>query len=504
MSQPTQSNSPAVAYGKLRSNALRAGVAALGITGVLAAGALLNGTSAVQADPVRVEAAAPVSFADVVERVQPAVVSVKVRGKTRQVSQRGERGIPREFRDLPENHPFRRFYDRRQGGNGGERAQPRQSQSQGSGFFISEDGLLVTNEHVVNGGEEFTIVLSDGSELDAELIGADKRTDLAVLKVNEDREFTYVKFADAASRVGEWVVAVGNPFGLGGTVTAGIVSANGRDIGSGPYDDFIQIDAPVNRGNSGGPAFNMNGEVIGVNAAIFSPSGGNVGIAFAIPASTAKIVVADLQDDGAVERGWLGVQIQPVTEEIADSLGLDMASGALVTQPQDNSPAGKAGIRAGDTILSVDGTEVEGPKELARLIAGYAPDAKANLTIWRNGKQMDVAVTLGSLTESDRRADVAPADDTMMKPASVDGLGLTLQAGENGVTISEVDPDSPAAGKGLGRGDIILNVDGEPVETVKDVAAKVASVKEDGRKAVLMQVQSEQGVRFVAVPFAKA
>lgn len=504
MSQSKHTQSPAEAHSKLRTNALRAGVAALGITGVLATGALLNGTSTVQADPVRVEAAAPVNFADVVERVQPAVVSVKVRGKTRQVSQRSERGLPREFRDLPENHPFRRFFDRRQGGDGNDRARPRQAQSQGSGFFISEDGLLVTNEHVVSGGEEFTIVLNDGTELDAELIGADRRTDLAVLKVSEDRDFTYVKFADAPSRVGEWVVAVGNPFGLGGTVTAGIVSANGRDIGAGPYDDFIQIDAPVNRGNSGGPAFNMNGEVIGVNAAIFSPSGGNVGIAFAIPASTAKIVVADLQDDGAVERGWLGVQIQPVTEEIADSLGLEMASGALVTQPQDNSPAGKAGIRAGDTILSVDGTEVEGPKELARLIAGYAPDATANLTIWRNGKEMDVSVTLGSLTESDRRADAGSTSDTMVKPASVDDLGLTLQSNENGVVISKVDPNSPAAEKGLGRGDVILNVDGDPVETVKDVAAKVASVKEDGRKAVLMQVQSEQGVRFVAVPFAKA
>ncbi len=297
-------------------------------------------------------------------------------------------------------------------------------------------------------------------------------------------------------------MTVGNPFGLGGTVTAGIVSANGRDIGAGPYDDFIQIDAAVNRGNSGGPAFNMPGEVIGVNTAIFSPSGGNVGIAFAIPASTAKVVIADLQDDGSVERGWLGVQIQPVTDEIAESLGLELAEGALVTQPQDDSPAGKAGIRAGDTILAVDGTRIEGPKDLARLIASYAPNANASLTIWRNGEEQDIDVKLGSLNELDRRASTEPG--SMVQPASATTLGLTLESAENGVVIAGVDADSPAAEKGLVRGDVILNVDGEPVASIDDVTSKVAMVKKDGRKAVLMQVQSERGVRFVAVPFAKA
>ncbi|MEH6727924.1 MAG: trypsin-like peptidase domain-containing protein, partial [Hyphomicrobiales bacterium] len=267
--------------GWVRKHALRAGVAALGLSGVLATGALFNGITPVLAEPVRVESASPLNFADVVEQVQPAVVSVKVRGKLQQASSSQGRDLPRQFRDLPDDHPMRRFFERRFGDEGNERTAPRRTQSQGSGFFISEDGLLVTNEHVVNGADEFTIVLSDGTELEAELVGADSRTDLALLKVTADRDFTYVTFADEPSRVGEWVVAVGNPFGLGGTVTAGIVSANGRDIGAGPYDDFIQIDAPVNRGNSGGPAFNMRGEVIGVNAAIFSPSGGNVGIAFA-------------------------------------------------------------------------------------------------------------------------------------------------------------------------------------------------------------------------------
>lgn len=488
--------------GWLRKHGLRAGVAALGVSGVLATGAVFNTTSPVLADPVRVESASPLNFADVVEQVQPAVVSVKVRGKLRRASSRQGSEMPREFRDLPEDHPMRRFFERRFGDQGNDRSAPRRSQGQGSGFFIAEDGLLVTNEHVINGGEEFTVVMDDGTEYEAELVGADRRTDLALLKVNADRDFTYVAFADEPSRVGEWVVAVGNPFGLGGTVTAGIVSANGRDIGSGPYDDFIQIDAPVNRGNSGGPAFNMRGEVIGVNAAIFSPSGGNVGIAFAIPASTATVVIADLQDDGMVERGWLGVQIQPVTEEIADSLGLDMASGALVTRPQDDSPAGEAGIRAGDTILAVDDTVVESPKDLAKLIASYAPDAEAKLTIWRNGEEQDITVKLGSLNDLDRRADAGA--DNMVKPASVETLGLTLESSENGVLISDVEAESPAAEKGLVRGDVILNVNGAPVATIEDVTTGVEQVKQDGRKAVLMQVQSERGVRFVAVPFAKA
>ncbi|MCR9237668.1 MAG: Do family serine endopeptidase [Alphaproteobacteria bacterium] len=488
--------------GWLRKHGLRAGVAALGVSGVLATGAVFNTTSPVLADPVRVESASPLNFADVVEQVQPAVVSVKVRGKLQRASSRQGSEMPREFRDLPEDHPMRRFFERRFGDQGNDRSAPRRSQGQGSGFFIAKDGLLVTNEHVINGGEEFTVVMDDGTEYEAELVGADSRTDLALLKVNADRDFTYVAFADEPSRVGEWVVAVGNPFGLGGTVTAGIVSANGRDIGSGPYDDFIQIDAPVNRGNSGGPAFNMRGEVIGVNAAIFSPSGGNVGIAFAIPASTATVVIADLQDDGMVERGWLGVQIQPVTEEIADSLGLDMASGALVTRPQDDSPAGEAGIRAGDTILAVDDTVVESPKDLAKLIASYAPDAEAKLTIWRNGEEQDITVKLGSLNDLDRRADAGA--DNMVKPASVETLGLTLESSENGVLISDVEAESPAAEKGLVRGDVILNVNGAPVATIEDVTTGVEQVKQDGRKAVLMQVQSERGVRFVAVPFAKA
>jgi serine protease Do len=286
------------------------------------------------------------SFADVVERVQPAVVSVLVRSSNR--PQEMSEMMP-DFRDLPEDHPFRRFFrefEDRFGGNRSERPQPRgrAPMAQGSGFFISADGYVVTNNHVISEADEIAVRTQDGEELDARLIGSDPRTDLALLKIDNVDDLPFVKFGDADVRVGDWVVAVGNPFGLGGTVTAGIVSARGRDIGSGPYDDFLQIDAPVNRGNSGGPTFNLAGEVVGVNTAIVSPSGGNVGIAFAIPSAIAQDVINDLRDSGKVVRGWLGIGIQPVSDDVAEGLGLDEPGGALVNRLLDDSPAGEAGV----------------------------------------------------------------------------------------------------------------------------------------------------------------
>ncbi|MEL7525226.1 MAG: trypsin-like peptidase domain-containing protein, partial [Pseudomonadota bacterium] len=311
-------NRGSVSLLRSRRAKLLAGVVALGAAGALTAQTLVPSQLA-QAEPVRVDAAAPADFSDVVRTVSPAVVSVRVKqaAEPRMMNfngGNGGNGFEEFFKGMPDGHPFERFF-RDFGGRGGdegrnERRSPRQyGMSQGSGFFISKDGFVVTNHHVIDRGTEFTVIDKNGDEYNATLIGSDKRTDLALLKVESDDEFTYVDFADDAPHVGEWTVAIGNPFGLGGSVTAGIVSARGRDIGAGPYDDFIQIDAPVNRGNSGGPAFNMNGEVIGVNAAIFSPSGGNVGIAFAIPASTAQDVIMELKNDGTVVRGWLGVQI---------------------------------------------------------------------------------------------------------------------------------------------------------------------------------------------------
>lgn len=490
---------------------LLAGVVALGTAGLLTAQTVVPSQLA-QAEPVRVDATAPADFSDVVRTVSPAVVSVQVKqeAEPRMMNFNGGNSTDEFFKGLPNGHPFERFF-RDFGGRGGEEGQrqrrsPRQyGTSQGSGFFISKDGYVVTNHHVIDGGTEFTVIDQKGDEYNAKLIGADKRTDLALLKIEGGKDFTYVDFADEAPQVGEWTVAIGNPFGLGGSVTAGIVSARGRDIGAGPYDDFIQIDAPVNRGNSGGPAFNMNGEVIGVNAAIFSPSGGNVGIAFAIPASTAQDVIMELRDDGTVIRGWLGVQIQNVTDDIAESLGLEEARGAIVAEAQENSPAQKAGLRSGDTILAVDGTKVDGPRDLSKIVAAYEPDTKVDVTIWRDGKEQDVSVTLGRLQEREKVAEAAEPQ-VEKTGTSLDDLGLVVttkaEAGLDGegVVIAEIDPDGPAADKRLSAGDVILEVAGLKVNNADDVLKALDKAESDGRKAVLFRIETNDTTRFVALP----
>ncbi|MEL6735820.1 MAG: trypsin-like peptidase domain-containing protein, partial [Pseudomonadota bacterium] len=359
---------------------------------------------------------------------------------------------------------------------------------------------VVTNNHVVENGSSYQVVLNDGTELDAKLVGTDPKTDLAVLKVDESQKFTYVSFAKKKSRVGEWVVAVGNPFGLGGTVTAGIVSASGRDIGSGPYDDFIQIDAAVNKGNSGGPAFNLNGEVIGVNTAIFSPSGGNVGIAFAISAATTEEVIADLIKSGSVTRGWLGVQIQPVTEDIAESLGLAQASGTIVAGVQDGSPAEKDGLRSGDVIQKVDGQDVKGPKELVRLIASYEPSETAKITVFRSGESVEVPVTLGKLPGAPTEVAMSQQGPSDGRPVDLDQLGLAIERGEDGVIVSDVMPGGAADEKGIQPGDVIVSINGKDTGSVNDVGAAVAAAMEDNRKSILLQVRRNDRNRFVAVP----
>lgn len=494
-----------------RRTRLLAGVMALGAAGLLTVQTVVPNQLAL-ADPVRVERNAPADFSDVVKAVQPAVVSVRVKQAASPVMMNfeGQGGFGDFFGDVPKDHPLQRFF-REFGGRGDESRRERQPRqyglSQGSGFFISDDGYVVTNHHVIDKGTEFTVIGHDGKEYEARLIGADARTDLALLKVDTDEEFTYVKFADDAPHVGEWVVAIGNPFGLGGSVTAGIVSARGRDIGAGPYDDFIQIDAPVNRGNSGGPAFNMNGEVIGVNAAIFSPSGGNVGIAFAIPASTATDVLMDLQDGGKVTRGWLGVQIQGVSEDIAESLDLDEARGAIVAEVQPDSPAEAAGLRSGDTILAVEGNEIKGPRDLSKVIAGFDPDTSVDITVWRDGREQDIAVKLGSLKEP---ASVAAAVKVTPTETTLEDLGLVLSAtdpsGEKreGVIVADVKAGGPAAEKSLRRGDRILEVAGAPVNSPQDVVEALSKAEKEGRKAVLFRVESNQNTRFVALPMNAA
>lgn len=498
---------------------LSAAVASVAIAGAVGFGAFATGMTPVYAQAVNVQPVAQMpSFADVVQQVTPAVVSVRVKANVQPASDDGN-FTNRGFDNLPEGHPLERFFREFRGGpNGDMRQAPRgdgprfnrrdrgpRPTSQGSGFFISADGFLVTNNHVVDGGAEYTVVMNDGKELDAKLIGTDPRTDLAVLKVDpaSGSKFTYVDFADDANvRVGDWVVAVGNPFGLGGTVTAGIVSARGRDIGAGPYDDFIQIDAAVNRGNSGGPAFNLNGQVVGINTAIFSPSGGNVGIAFAIPASTAREVVKDLMNKGTVQRGWLGVQIQPVTSEIAESLGLDGAKGALVSNAQDDGPAKKVGIVGGDVITAINGAEVASPRELSRIIAGISPGTAIDVTLWRKGKAETVKVDLGELPDNNQAAAATPEQPGAIEPGTLDDLGLTVTRNESGsgLVVTDVEPNSPAADRGLQAGDIISSINALEIGSTADVNKVLSDAAKAGRKSVLVQITRDGNSSFVTLP----
>ncbi len=449
--------------------------------------------------------AGPASFADVVDRVKPAVVSVKVKltdaDPVDDDDSDGNPGMP----DIPKNSPFYHFFRHfgmPEGNNGDGDHAPRHhfSQAQGSGFFISGDGYIVTNNHVVDHASEVTVTTSEGKSMSAKVIGVDSKTDLALLKA-DGKDFPYVTFAAHTPRVGDWVIAVGNPFGLGGTVTAGIVSARGRDIGSGPYDDFLQIDAPVNHGNSGGPTFDAEGEVVGVNTAIFSPSGGSVGIGFAIASDVVKNVVAQLKDNGSVTRGWIGVQIQNVTADLADDLGLKEQTGALVAAAQKDSPAAAAGVKSGDVITAVDGETVADPHDLARRIAALGPKKTVKLALIRNGSPMTVDVILGTMP-ADKTANAQSRNSDDNGGSALAKLGLTLRPahGQDGVVVAEVDPDGAAADKGLKQGDVILEVAGKSVNRPADVVEAIDAAKSGGKKSVLVRVKSNDGERYLTLP----
>ena len=451
----------------------------------------------------------PVGFADIVEKVKPAVISVRVKMERPASSNPKDKDSDRDV-PFPQGSPFEHFF-RRFGmpntpslPNG-----PEVITGQGAGFFISADGYAVTNNHVVQNAESVKVTTDDGKSYDAKVIGTDPRTDLALIKV-DGKDFPFVKLADGSPRVGDWVLAVGNPFGLGGTVTAGIVSARGRDIGAGPYDDFIQIDAPVNKGNSGGPTFDVDGEVIGVNTAIYSPSGGSVGIAFAIPADTVKNVVAQLREKGSVTRGWIGVQIQPVTPEIADSLGLKQATGALVAEPQPNSPAAKAGILSGDVIISVNGAPVHDARELAKRIGTMAPGTSVTLDIIHSGQQKTVTMTLGTLPNEKQASGESSPRMGRVSEVDVPKLGFsvapagTVGSNGSGVVVTTIAEGGIAADHGLEVGDVILDVGGKPVTSPVEFRKTVSDAQKDGKHTILFRVKSSAGTKFVALPLGNA
>ncbi|MDX2308449.1 MAG: Do family serine endopeptidase [Hyphomicrobium sp.] len=453
---------------------------------------------------------APLTFADILEKVKPSVVSISVVSGGDKVAKTDERGLPEGFPDIPEDSPFYEFFKNLPRDFRGPQMQ-RPQQAQGSGFVITEDGFVVTNNHVVEGASKIQVSFDDQEKLDADLIGTDARTDLALLKIKSDKKFPAVKFSTKPLRVGDWALAVGNPFGLGGTVTAGIVSALGRDIGSGPYD-FLQIDAAVNRGNSGGPTFNLDGEVIGVNTAIYSPSGGNVGIAFAVPAKTAMEVIDQLRSSGKVSRGWLGVKIQNVDDDTAAALGLPAAKGALVSELTPNGPAVASGLAPQDTIMQVNGADIADSRDLARKIADYAPDTTVDVKVWRGNAEKMIKVKLGTFPGStEELARLEQGKPVEQQPTAtkttLDMLGLTIvpaKAGEEGgAVIGDVEPSSDAAEKGIRPGDVILQVQGEPVANPGDVAAQVQKVAEMGRSAVMLSVKTQDRTRFVAVQLKK-
>jgi serine protease Do len=473
---------------------------------------------------------APDSFADLAARLLPAVVNVSST-QTMTAKNGPPPGAGPEMPIFPPGSPFEQFFkdflNRNkpgQGGNGGGGGddQPRaerRAQSLGSGFIIDPSGLVVTNNHVIEGADEVSVTLQDNTMLKAEIVGRDESGDIALLKVKSDKPLPTVAFGDSSmSRVGDWVLAIGNPFGLGGTVTAGIVSARGRDIHQGQYDDFIQTDAAINRGNSGGPLFNMDGQVIGINTAIFSPSGGSIGIGFSIPSNMAKNIVNQLHDFGHPRRGWLGVKIQQVTPDIAESLGLKDASGAMIAGVTDGGPADKAKLRNGDIVLKFAGQDVKEMHNLPRIVADAEVGKEVPVVIWRDGKEATVLAVLAERPADAQLAAVDPAKpvDTT-KPTDIAGLGLkiapfsqdlkdkfSLQDGQKGVVITDVSPNTPAAERGLKPGDVIMEVQQGEVNSPADVQKQVDAARGADRKFVLMLIQREGGVQYVPLSLTKA
>jgi len=485
----------------------------------------LGATSVLMSAPVFSEPAfarGPDGIADVAEKVIDAVVNIST-SQTVEAKGGGAEGRG-AMPQLPPGSPFEEFFDdffkNRRGGPGapggkGGDLQPRKTNSLGSGFIVDTSGIVVTNNHVIADADEISVIMNDGSKFKAEVVGVDKKTDLAVLKFTPSKPLTAVKFGDSDRlRLGEWVIAIGNPFSLGGTVTAGIVSARNRDISSGPYDNYIQTDAAINRGNSGGPLFNLDGEVIGVNTLIISPSGGSIGIGFAVPSKTVAGVVDQLRQFGELRRGWLGVRIQTVTDEIAESLNIKPARGALIAGVEDKGPAKPAGIEPGDVVIKFDGKDIKEPKDLSRVVADTAVGKEVDVVIIRKGAEETRKVTLGRLEDTDKAVPAAvKKDEPAEKPVTQKALGLDLATlskdlrgrykikdSVKGVIITNVDSTSDAADKRLSPGEVIVEVAQEAVSNAADVKKRVDQLKKDGKKSVLLLVSNADGeLRFVAL-----
>ncbi len=469
-----------------------------------------------------------VSYAPIVAANKPAVVTITTKGKA-EPAQMTRRDLERQFggEDVPFGEFFKRFFESPEGrnfggpqgpGNGGPRfgERPRGS-GLGSGFIISGDGTIVTNNHVIADASTITVVLDDGTELEAKLLGRDPKTDLAVIKVEAGKDLPSLSWGDSeAIQLGDPVLAIGNPFGIGTTVTSGIVSARGRDLRNGPYDDFLQVDAPINKGNSGGPLFAIDGKVVGVNTAIYSPNGGNVGVAFAIPAKQAQEIVARLLKDGTIQRGYIGVQIQPVTQEVADAVGLAKAEGAIVAEVDPATPAGQAGIKSGDIVTKFGGADVASPKALARAVGDRSPGTKEQITVWRQGKEVTLDITVGNPDENKTAAaDGNEVPNKNMAEVTVPDLGielsditpemresLGLEDGSQGAIVSKVD-GGEAAERGISNGDIIVSVNQEPVVSASAAREIISKAKADGKKSVLLLVQRKDNQSFVALPFSR-
>lgn len=464
--------------------------------------------------PVQAQSrSAPDSFANLAEKLLPSVVNISTSQTPKNTERR--RGGP-EMPQLPPGSPFEEFFkdffDRQQRRQGGGNAHP--VASLGSGFIVDPTGLVVTNNHVIAEADDITVILHDDTNLKATVVGRDPKTDLALLKVTPPRPLPAVSFGDSdKARIGDWVLAIGNPFGLGGTVTAGILSARARNIKSGPYDDFLQTDAPINRGNSGGPLFNMAGDVVGVNSAIYSPSGGSVGIGFSIPANLAKPVIEQLKKDGKVRRGWLGVRIQQVDSDIAESLGLDKAKGAFVAGVEEGGPAAKAKIEASDIIIRFNGREVNELQRLPRLVAETSVGSTVDVVVWRKGKEVTLKATVGELKEEEPQVAANTSGPAGKPAATASVLGLSLSSitpqlresmgvedDVDGALVVEVANGSPAADKGVRAGDVIVEVAQSAVKTPAEVVAKVKELKEAGKKSVLLLLNQKGNLTFQAVP----